>query len=94
MHKSRFHEHPTHWLICAQVEKHETVQGIDYLRQRAVTLAEDHAGRATALSLKGFLKGYFPLIKPSELAECLDVCLARRGIGPFAKKGTADINLE
>ena len=75
--------HPTHWLICAQVEKHETVQGIDYLRQRALIVAED--GK-TELSLKGFLKGYFPLIKPSELAECLDVCLARRGVGPFAKK--------
>ena len=72
-----------------KVEKHETVQGIDYLRQRAVTIASE-PGQATALSLKGFLKGYFPLIKPSELAECLDVCLARRGIGPFAKKGTAD----
>jgi hypothetical protein len=71
-----------------KVEKHETVQGIDYLRQRALIVAEDQT--KTALSLKGFLKGYFPLIKPSELAECLDVCLARRGIGPFAKKGTAD----
>jgi len=71
-----------------KVEKHETIQGIDYLRQRALIVAEDQT--KTALSLKGFLKGYFPLIKPSELAECLDVCLARRGIGPFAKKGTSD----
>jgi WD40 repeat protein len=67
-----------------KVEKHETVQGIDYLRQRALIVAEDQT--KTALSLKGFLRGYFPLIKPSELAECLDVCLARRGVGPFAKK--------
>ena len=73
-----------------KVEKHETVQGIDYLRQRALIVAED--GK-TALSLKGFLRGYFPLIKPSELAECLDVCLARRGVGPFAaKKGDARRN--
>ena len=68
-----------------KVEKHEAVQGIDYLRQRAVIVAEDNK---TALSLKGFLKGYFPLIKPSELAECLDVCLARRGVGPFAGRAT------
>ena len=60
------------------------------MRQRALIVAEDHT--KTALSLKGFLKGYFPLIKPSELAECLDVCLARRGIGPFAKKGDARRN--
>ena len=73
-----------------KVEKHETIQGIDYLRQRALIVAEDHT--KTALSLKGFLRGYFPLIKPSELAECLDVCLARRGIGPFARKGDARRN--
>ena len=54
-----------------------------------MTIGED--GK-TALSLKGFLKGYFPLIKPSELAECLDVCLARRGVGPFAKQGDARRN--
>ena len=74
-----------------KVEKHETVQSIDYLRQRAVTISSE-PGAKTALSLKGFLRGYFPLIKPSELAECLDVCLARRGIGPFAKKGDARRN--
>ncbi len=73
-----------------KVEKHETVQGIEYLRQRAVLIGEDHTVKA--LSLKGFLRGYFPLIKPSELAECLDVCLARRGVGPFAKKGDARRN--
>ena len=68
------------------IQSHDTVQGNDYLRRRAETVAKEHE---STLSLKGFLRGYFPLIKPSELAECMDVCLARRGIDTFGRGGKA-----
>ena len=64
---------------------HPVVADNDYLRKRGDDVL-GRAGAAGTLGLRGLLRGFFPLIKPSELSEVADGFLARNGVGPWARK--------
>ena len=64
---------------------HPVIAENDYLRKRGADV-QGAAGNAGALGLKGLLRGFFPLIKPSALREVTGVLLTKHGVGPWARQ--------